>query len=418
MVARSVAKSRGIKSTELFGKASKMRLATNGLAALLVVAFPGVSFANDLLARAPQLEDAVTAALHEFHVPGAAVGIWTENGHWTKALGLADVAASRPVKLRDHFGIRSITKSFVVTVLLQLIAESNGSIGLDDPIGKYLSGVPNGATVTLRQLADMTSGLYDYSADSDFRAAVGADPTRAWTTDELLAFAFDDAAHPAINFEPGARYQYSNTNTLVLGKLIEALAGATFDEVLRQKILVPLELTGTKYLHGTRLPRPFASSYQGETEDGAPDEVVVSFSGLGFAGAMGSTLRDLGVWGPALAEGSLLPAGSQKQRFEAHATSVDPGSPVYDAYGLGMGQVAGWWGHTGEGVGFEAAVLHQIERNETFAILLNGSDTSDVPVRIFCRVLAVLDEAPAAGSGSVCAPDGSGGGRLRSAAAD
>ena len=393
-----------------------MRLATQGLAVLLVVAFPGVSRANDLLGRAPQLEDVVTSALKEFHVPGVAVGIWTENGHWTKALGLGNVAASRPVTLRDHFGIRSITKSFVVTVLLQLIAESNGSIGLDDPIGKYLSGVPNGAKITLRELANMTSGLYDYSSDSGFHAAFGADPTREWTTDELLAFAFDDPSHAATNFEPGARYQYCNTNTLVLGKLIEALTGATFDEVLREKVLLPLVLPGTKYLHGTHLPQPFTSGYQGETDAGTPDDVVVSFSALGFAGAMVSTLRDMGVWGPALAGGSLLPADLQKQRFEARSTSADPSSPVYDGYGLGMGQVAGWWGHTGEGVGYEAAVFHQIERNETFAILLNGSDTSDVPVRIFCRVLAVLDEAPAAGSDSVCAPGDGGGGRLKSAA--
>ncbi|WP_428488788.1 serine hydrolase domain-containing protein [Rhodopila sp.] len=393
-----------------------MRLATNGLAALLVVTLPGVSSANDLLARAPQLEDVVTSALEEFHVPGAAVGIWTENGQWTKALGLADVAASRPVKLRDHFALRSVTKSFVVTVLLQLIAESNGSIGLDDPIGKYLSGVPNGARITLRELANMTSGLYDYSADPRFHAALGADLTREWTTDELLAFAFDDTSHSATNFEPGARYQYCNTNTLVLGKLIEVLTGATFDQVLRQRVLVPLVLPGTKYLHGARLPRPFASGYQGETDAGSPEPVVVSFSGLGFAGAMVSTLRDLGVWGPALATGSLLPPELQKQRFEAHSTSADPGSPVYDAYGLGMGQVAGWWGHTGEGLGYEAAVFHQIERNETVAILLNGSDTSDVPVRIFCRLLTVLGEAPAAGSGSVCAPGDDGVGRLKPAA--
>ena len=385
-----------------------MRLTTNGLAALLVVAFPAVLSASDLSARAPQLENVVTEALQEFHVPGAAVGIWTENGDWTKALGVADVAASRPVGLRDHFAIRSVTKSFVVTVLLQLIAEGNGSIGLDDPIGKYLSGVPNGAKITLRELANMTSGLYDYVADPRFRAALGADPTREWTTDELLAFAFDDASHRLINFEPGKRYQYCNTNTLVLGKLIEALTGTTFDQALRRKILLPLVLPGTNYLHGTRLPRPFALGYQGETDAGAPEQAVISFSGLGFAGAMVSTLRDLRVWGRALAEGSLLPPELQKQRFEAHATSADPRSPVYDAYGLGIGQVAGWWGHTGEGLGYEAAVFHQIERNETVVILLNGSDTSDVPVRIFCRLLAVLDEAPAAASGSVCASGGGG----------
>jgi D-alanyl-D-alanine carboxypeptidase len=135
---------------------------------------------------------------------------------------------------------------------------------------------------------------------------------------------------------------------------------------------------------------------------------VINASALGFAGAMATTLHDLARWGPALAVGSLLPRDLQQQRFGTHSTAADPNSPVYDAYGLGMGQVAGWWGHTGEGAGFEAAVFHHIDRNETFAILLNASNTPDVPVRIFCRVLEVLDQGPPPESGSVCAPGNQG----------
>jgi D-alanyl-D-alanine carboxypeptidase len=349
-----------------------MRRATVWIAAMLAAGFPGASFGGETLAQAPQLEHVVTTALAEFDVPGAAVGIWIENGEWTKALGLANVAAERPVKLRDHFAIRSVTKSFVVTVVLQLIADSNGSISLDDPIGNYLPGVPNGDRITLRELANMTSGLFDYTADPEFRQAFGSDPTRSWMTDELLAFAFNGTSHEPVNFEPGARYQYSNTNTLVLGKLIEALSGEAFEDVLQEKVLLPLGLDNTKYLHGVQLPRPFASGYQGETDAGVPEEAVVSFSGLGFAGAMVSTAHDLRNWGLALAEGVLLPAKLQ---------------------------------------GYEAAVFHQIERNQTFVILLNASNNTDVPVRIFCRVLAVLNEAPPAESGSVCAPGRDGGGR-------
>jgi D-alanyl-D-alanine carboxypeptidase len=388
-----------------------MRRAIVWTAAFLAAGLPCASFGGETLVQAPQLEQVVTTALEEFDVPGATVGIWTKKGEWTKALGLANVAAPRPVKLRDHFAIRSVTKSFVVTVVLQLIADGNGSIGLDDPIGNYLPGVPNGNRITLRELANMTSGLFDYTADPEFRQAFGSDPTRTWTTDELLAFAFNGASHEPVNFAPGARYQYSNTNTLVLGKLIEALSGEAFEDVLQEKVLLPLELNDTKYLHGIRLPRPFASGYQGETDAGVPEEAVVSFSALGFAGAMVSTVGDLGNWGPALAEGFLLPTDLQQQRFQTHATAVDPNSPVYDAYGLGMGQVAGWWGHTGTGAGYEAAVFHQIESNQTFVILLNASNTTDVPVRIFCRVLAVLNEAPPIGSDSVCAPGRDGGGR-------
>jgi D-alanyl-D-alanine carboxypeptidase len=374
-------------------------------AATLAASVSNVSVANETLSQAPRLEAVVKAALKEFEIPGAAIGVWTPGGQWVATIGLADVASERPVKRWDHFAIRSITKSFTVTLLLQLVASSNGMLSLDDPIAKHLPGIPNGEKITLRELANMTSGLYDYSSDPAFGEAFVADLARSWTTDELLAFAFDDRSHSPINFQPGEQYQYSNTNTLVLGKLIEKLTGKAFEDVLQDEILRPLDLNSTVYLNGTKMPRPAVLGYQGETPEGQPQDIAVSFSALGFAGAMASTLHDLAGWGRALTEGALLPADLQRQRFETHATSGDPKSPVYDAYGLGIGQIAGWWGHTGSGAGFEAAVLHQIDRNETFVVLLNASNAHDVPARIFCRVLAVLNESPPPDSGSVCGPE-------------
>ena len=394
-----------------------MRLCKAGLAASVMAVIATASSASETLSQAPQLAAAVTAALTEFAIPGAAIGVWTPNGNWTMATGIADVATERSVKRADHFAIRSITKSFVVTVLMQLVAQSGSAINLDDPIAKYLPNIPNGNQITLRQLANMTSGLFNYTGSSAFLTAFVADPTRSWTTDELLAFAFDDPDHDPVNFAAGTRYQYSNTNTLVLGKLVEVLTGKPFDDVLRQQILLPLDLQSTSYLYGTMLPPPFVQGYAVSAEDPSPSEIVISFSALGFSGAMASTLHDLAGWGRALADGTLLPASLQQQRFATHPTAADPASPVYDAYGLGIGQVAGWWGHTGEGAGFEAAVFHQIDRNETFAVLLNATGTSDVPVKIFCRVLQILDEAPPAGSNSVCAPGNDGGSRSNATAA-
>jgi D-alanyl-D-alanine carboxypeptidase len=380
-----------------------MRLLNLCTSAVLVCGLANGSLASEPLRQAPQLDVILDEALQRYGVPGAAAGVWTPNGNWVRTMGLADVASEVPVRRRDRFAIRSITKSFAVTLLLQLVAQSGGSLSLDDPISRYLHGIPKGDKVTLRELANMTSGLYDYIRDPAFLEAIQADLTRSWTTDELLAFAFDEQSHPPTNFEPGTRYQYSNTNTLVLGKLIEVLTGSAFSDILTDQILMPLELNTTAYLTGTKLPPPAALGYQGYTDDGQPNNIVIDASGLGFAGAMATTLHDLAVWGRALALGSLLPHDLQQQRFETHATSADPDSPLYDAYGLGMGQVAGWWGHTGEGAGFEAAVFHQIDRDETFAILLNSSNTHDVPVRVFCRVLQVLNEAPSTDSGSVCA---------------
>ena len=88
--------------------------------------------------------------------------------------------------------------------------------------------------------------------------------TRSWTTDELLAF---DDQHPPTNFEPGTQYQYSNTNTLVLGKLIETLCDNAFSHVLADQTLTPLHLNATAYLSGTKLPPPAVLGYQGDRDE-------------------------------------------------------------------------------------------------------------------------------------------------------
>ena len=334
--------------------------------------------------RRGAIEALIDRALKECQVPGVVVGLWTSGGRWVAARGLADVESGRPIRLRDRLGIRSITKSFTVTLILQLAAE--GRLRLDQPVARYVDGVPNGRKITLRNLANMTSGLFDYTKDPGFGAALSGDPLREWTTDELLAFSF---RHP-VNFQPGTAYGYSNSNTLVLGEVIERITGRSFDDVLDARILKPLGLGSTFYFTGNRIPLPAARGYQGVDAAGDPDEVIVSFTGLGTAGAMVSRLDNLQRWGAALVEGGLLPARLQRQRFQARRVT---NGPDYDRYGLGTGEIAGWWGHTGEGIGYEAAVFHHPARNQTFAILLNASNVSDVPARVFRRLVPILDDA-------------------------
>lgn len=369
---------------------------------LLTALSAGTATSRDVLPQAQQLDQVVTTVLEEYKIPGAAIGIWTPRGEWKLFTGLADVSTTRPVTPSTYFGIRSITKSFTVTLVLQLVAGSHGAIDLDDQVVKFVNDVPNGWNITLRQLANMTSGLYDYTADPMFRQAFVADLTRSWTPDELLDFALHSPSHPPANFSPGARYQYSNTNTLLLGKVVEAWTGQPFARVLSAQILRPLKLRSTAFVTGTDLPNPAALGYHGSNADGSPDQVIVNATSLSFAGAMASSLYDLANWGVALASGTLLPPALQQERFVARSTSDDPASPVYDRYGVGIGEVAGWWGHTGEGAGFEAAVFHQIDQDETFAVLLNATDRHDVPVAIFCRVLEVLHESPPTGSSPAC----------------
>ena len=323
----------------------------------------------------------VERALRQCDVPGAVAGVWTGNDSWLRAFGLADVGTGRKVRVTDRFAIRSVTKSFVVTRVLQLAAA--GRVALDDPISAYYPGVPNGHRITLRHLANMTSGLFNYTRDPAWQKAFVANPLRRWTDPEIIAYAL---AHKP-NFQPGAAYEYSNTNTLLLGRVIKKVTTRPVGPTLATHIFDPLKLGSTSYLYGTRIPNPRVLGYQG-FENGRPANFDVNFTSLGASGAMASTAADLRVWGRALVEGTLLPAKLQRQRFVARRPT---NGPEYDRYGLGMGMIDGWWGHTGEGAGFEAAVFHKPGTKSTIVILLNAANRKDVPAHILRRFIKILE---------------------------
>lgn len=328
-----------------------------------------------------QLAAELKAAIQRYDIPGIAVGVWTPHGEWVTTKGLADLADQRPVRRQDRFGIRSITKSFTVTAILQLVAA--GKLGLDDKVGKYVAGVPNGHLITIRQLANMTSGLIDYSRVDAFIKLFSKDLDRRWTNEELLNFAFQQKPQ----FEPGTRYDYSNTNTVLLGVIVEKVTGRRFESILWRRVLKPLQLSDTLYLFGSSTPWPRARNYLYDETTDTYDTERVSFTSQGPAGALVSDLDDLHRWGRALVKGTLLPKALQRLRFIARTPT---NGPEYDRYGLGIGEIAGYWGHTGEGLGYEALVMHHPARDQTVVILINTSRFKDIPakmLRTFARIL-------------------------------
>ena len=137
----------------------------------------------------------------------------------------------------DRFRVGSVTKSFMATVLLQLVGERK--LRLDDSLERWLPGVvPNGRSITVRELLQHTSGLYDYVDDSAFRTAVLANPLRVWTPRQLVRIAVSH--HPL--FRPGRRWSYSNTNYILAGLVIQAVTHRTVAAELRNRIFRPLDL--------------------------------------------------------------------------------------------------------------------------------------------------------------------------------
>ena len=129
------------------------------------------------------LTEFVEKAMEEASIPGAIIGIWQDGEFpYVRAFGVRDTATGEPMATDLHMRIGSVTKTFVTTAILQLVDQ--GKVGLDDPISKYVPSVPNGDAVTLRQLAGMRSGLFDYSDVT--QAAMPDDPKRRYTPQDLL----------------------------------------------------------------------------------------------------------------------------------------------------------------------------------------------------------------------------------------
>ncbi|PVA08637.1 serine hydrolase [Pelagivirga sediminicola] len=319
----------------------------------------------EALARA--LDAAARGALDGAAAPGIIAGVVTPGGRWSGAWGVADPETGAAMTAGMHTRIGSVTKTFTGTALLQL-AEA-GKLSLDDTIDQYVPGVPNGDIITLRHLANMTSGLLSYTQADPFLDQFFADPSLHYTPQDLLDFAFPGSPI----FAPGAKFNYSNTNTVLLGMVIEQVAGQDIDAVFSSMILDPLGLTETTGPDGAAmLPDPYPQGFtlQGDAATPtAPSNATHWDPSWGWtAGGMISTLDDLLVYGRALGTGKdLLGAEAQQERLRSF--------PEPAGYGIALGCVNGWIGHTGELPGYNTTVFYDTTTDTTVVVQAN----SDIP---------------------------------------
>src|SRR5215831_14535892 len=220
-------------------------------AAMLLVV--NASSASAQPATRAALDTTIRSVMKKEAIPGAIVGIWQPGvTPYVRAFGVRDVVSRQPMSTNLHMRLGSVTKTFTVTAILQLV--DRGKLHLDDPIGKFIKGVPGGNRMTIRQLAQMRSGLYNYG-DTVLPIAI-KQPARQWKIDELLAVAF---AHKRL-FAPGTSFDYSNTNTVLLGLVVEKLTGESLGSYFDQYFLRP-ELAHTVFPSGASIPDPHAHGY-------------------------------------------------------------------------------------------------------------------------------------------------------------
>jgi D-alanyl-D-alanine carboxypeptidase len=360
---------------------------TAGLSAQATAAPQTESGLRSINQRALQALVAKTA--RELHVPGAVVRLRTPQGKLTARYGTTRLGAQIRPQPYTHFRMASITKTMTSAVILQLAQERKLRLG--DPVSKYIAGVPNGDNITLAQLLEMRSGLYNFTNAPEMAWFLDNDPTKAWTPQELLAIAF---ARPP-NFAPGTDYEYSNTNYALLGLIAEKLDGRPLATAMKKRLFQPLGLKNTVLPPRTsnRIPKPFSHGYlygsssvaltgdpeyppdfEAAVEAGTVqpnDYTGVNHSFAAAAGSVISTANDLDTWIRALVSGRVLNANYQRK----WRNSLQPSGAGGLEYGYGINRLR--WGpnalylHGGETVGYNSEASYDPANKLTLVVWTN-----------------------------------------------
>ncbi|MGC0421131.1 serine hydrolase domain-containing protein [Embleya sp. AB8] len=297
----------------------------------------------------------------------AIAAVHDANGTWRGGAGVSDRATGAPVHADGRFRIGSVTKTFVATTVLQLAGE--GRLGLNDPVARHLPGLlpkvkGKDSTITVRQLLNQTSGLWDPTNEPGGIFPDLDDPTvfrtwaargglnRTYTPKQLVTAAVGDPKVPgsghAPYFEPGAGWAYSNTNYTIAGMLIEKVTGHPYAQEIDRRILRPLGMQRTSFPGtSTRIPGIHAKSYWYLGPD-AMDVTEHNPSWGGAAGEMISTTDDLLRFNRALLNGRLLRPTEMREMQTTTAIGPQPGGA---RYGMGLARLplscTTVWGHNG-----------------------------------------------------------------------
>jgi len=331
------------------------------------------------------LKTALQLKLEEWHkagtFPGATVGVVLANGEsFGLAVGYSDRDTKTPMKPTDRMLAGSVGKTFAAATALQLVKE--GKIRLDDKIEKYLgsepwfSRLPNARDITVRQLMNHTSGLVRYEFKEQFTKDLTANPEKFWKPAELVAYLLDEKAP----FESGKGWDYSDTNYIVLGMIIEKVTGRKFYDEANRRLLKALKLTGTIPQDGPRL-NGVVQGYAGANNPfGGKDAMIekgkfvinpqFEWTGGGYA----STAQDLARWAKMIYEGKAFSADLLPQVVEGVPA---PMLGRETRYGLGViirkTTVGVSYGHSGFFPGYMTDMMYFPEQKVALAVQVNTS---------------------------------------------
>ncbi len=341
--------------------------------------------------------------------PGAVLAVAYPNGRvLAVASGLSDTARRVPMRTDHRLLMGSVGKTYVAAVALQLVHE--GRLDLDAPAARYVGGqgwfdsLPNAAAITVRHLMTHSSGLVRYEFRPEFAAALMRDPARPWDPRDQVRFLHGVAAP----FAPGAGWEYSDTNYLVLALVLEAITGRPIDDEIAERLLRPHRLVETMP-SDARMLAGLSQGYAGAQNPFGGRDAMLDADGTmivnpqfeGAGGGYAATAADAARWGAVHFSGRAFGDSLLPQALTGPAARLGPGT----RYGLGMilrdstaaGPVRG---HSGFFPGYLTELRHYPARGLTIALLVNSSS-----VRASPPMARWVDELAAAIDPALPAPD-------------
>jgi D-alanyl-D-alanine carboxypeptidase len=308
--------------------------------------------------------------------PGIAVVVQRGGRAVLYRAGTANLATGAPIRASDSMRLASVAKAFSGAVALSLVAK--GRLSLSDTVGRRLPGLPRAwSKVTLRELLQHTSGIPSYLTEA-FGKALAKSPHKAPRPVVLLSF-----APRRLDFTPGSRYAYSNSDNIIVGLMVQAATGKTYPSQLRRRVFAPLGLKDTSLPRGTALPAPFVHGYKVAPPQPPVDETHEFAAGWAWAsGGVVSTPRDANAFIRAYARGATTSPGVHRAQFTFRPGSSEPPGPGRNSAGLAIfryqtrcGTV---YGHTGNTSGYTQFVAATRNGSRSAIVSVNSQITPHI----------------------------------------
>lgn len=277
------------------------------------------TIAPDLRGR---IDTIVTDVIKETGVPSASIAI-VQGGKlvYTHAYGLARLEPPMPASTEMRYAVGSISKQFTAAAILML--QQEGKLSLDDPVGKYVPGLTRGDEVTIREILSHTSGYEDYWPE-DYVMVTMMNPE---TAQEIV----DTWGKKALNFDPGTRWQYSNTNYVIAGLIVEKVSGEPLMKFLQGRIFRRLGMKSVWNVDEDKLTHADPTGYYRHALGPLRPAPAMGRGWTFAAGELAMTPHDLALWDESLLAQSVLSAESYKAMFTS--VKLKDGSETH--YGLG-----------------------------------------------------------------------------------